>query len=366
MENQNIILFSSGITERNGMLAALIQALEQRGYACSYWRDLFEGANDPRNIALLPTLIKKIPTFDYAILVCEGHDRVALRREQGVEQAAVMRDNVLFEIGLCVMALGLSRTILVTDAHVRMPDDLLGAHGALAVKRVLYQKQRQDSYLPAVQDVLAYLQMMEPASQEIDAYIHETKAQLSPVVIGASSSLACGYVTNFIFRTLEHIAEGVQTEQGTRVYPIERIFMHIVLPEVYQEHTAENAQRKQQQLPSACVTAARNRPAWFHYRQVGDELHIIDYPTTIVTSYHTAKMILDLDADDKTDVCAAQRFYTKELHLFEASLRKLLSQPFLRQVIEENYPAMPKQEKQEMFRKVWSIVSRRLDMTRES
>lgn len=348
------------------MLTALIQALEQRGYACCYWRDLFEGANDPRNIALLPMLMKKIPTFDYAILVCEGHDRVALRREQGVEQAFVMRDNVLFEIGLCVMALGLSRTILVTDAQVRIPDDLLGTHGALAVKRVIYQKHIQKSYLSAARDVLLYLQAMEPASQEIDAYIQQTRQQLSPVVIGASSSLACGYVTNFIFRTLEHIAEGMQTEQGMRVYPIERIFVHIVLPEVYREHTADEAQRKQQQLPSACVPSARNRPAWFHYRQVGDELHIIDYPTTIVTSYHTAKMILDMDADDKKDVHAAQRFYTKELRLFEASLRKLLSQPFLQQVIEENYPAMPAQEKQAIFRTVWSVVSRRLDITRES
>ena len=365
MENRNIVLFSSGITEKKGMLAALIKALQQRGYVCSYWRDLFEGAKDPHNIALLPTLMKKIPTFDYAILICEGHDKISICREQGVELAAVMRDNVLFEIGLCVMALGLPRTILVTDTQVRMPDDLLGVHGQLAIKRILYQKQIKDSYLPAIRDVLVYLQMMESASQEIDMYIQETGKELSPVIIGASSSLACGYVTNFVFRTLENISNGIDTEQGKRIYSTEYIYMHIVLPKTYQKHTVENARHKQQLLACACVPSARSRPAWFHYQVIGKELHIIDYPTTIVTSYHTAKMILDMDADDQKDVHAAQRFYAKELNLFEYSLKKLLTQPFLKQVIEENYPMVQEEEKRRMFRSIWDIVSHRMFITRE-
>ncbi|HHU53869.1 MAG TPA: nucleotide-binding protein [Clostridiaceae bacterium] len=119
MKNKHIILFSSGISEEKGILDSLVSTLEVKGYMCSYWRDLFSGANDSDNIAILPMLIKKIPTFDYAILVCEGHDITTIQRQGTLEQVYTMRDNVLFEIGLCVMALGLSKTILVTDALVR-------------------------------------------------------------------------------------------------------------------------------------------------------------------------------------------------------------------------------------------------------
>ena len=50
----------------------------------------------------------------------------------------ILRDNVLFEIGLCVMALGLPRVILVTDGQVRLPEDLMGPNNSLAVKQVCY------------------------------------------------------------------------------------------------------------------------------------------------------------------------------------------------------------------------------------
>lgn len=41
MKNKNIILFSSGISEKNGTLFKVKELLEKKGYSCSYWRDLF-------------------------------------------------------------------------------------------------------------------------------------------------------------------------------------------------------------------------------------------------------------------------------------------------------------------------------------
>ena len=56
-----------------------------------------------------------------------------------------MRDNVLFEIGLCSMALGLSRVILLTDSKVHMPDDLVGLNGQLALKHITLPNEKQYS-----------------------------------------------------------------------------------------------------------------------------------------------------------------------------------------------------------------------------
>ena len=136
MRSQNIVLFSSGVSEREGISLAIRDALEAMGYSCSYWQELFRDAKDSRNISLLPMLVKKIPTFDFAVLICEGHDRTMVQRGEHGETVPTMRDNVLFEIGLCVMALGLPRVILVTDGQVRLPEDLMGPNNGLAVKQV--------------------------------------------------------------------------------------------------------------------------------------------------------------------------------------------------------------------------------------
>ena len=82
MRSQNIVLFSSGVSEREGISLAIRDALEGMGYSCSYWRELFRDAKDSRNISLLPMLVKKIPTFDFAVLICEGHDRAAGRNSR--------------------------------------------------------------------------------------------------------------------------------------------------------------------------------------------------------------------------------------------------------------------------------------------
>ena len=46
MRSQNIVLFSSGVSEREGISLAIRDALEGMGYSCSYWRELFrDGAH---------------------------------------------------------------------------------------------------------------------------------------------------------------------------------------------------------------------------------------------------------------------------------------------------------------------------------
>ena len=146
MRQQNIVLFSSGVSEKNGILDFVKTELDKLEYQCSYWRDLFANARDSNNIALLPMLIKKIPTFDFAVLICEGHDQTKMLREDVDDAVPTMRDNVLFEIGLCTMALGPNRVILLTDKQVRIPDDLKGVDNQSAVEIIIYNPDDTDSY----------------------------------------------------------------------------------------------------------------------------------------------------------------------------------------------------------------------------
>lgn len=349
----NIVLFSSGVSENNGILDTVQARLNALGHRCHYWRDLFAGAHDMDNIALLPTLIKKIPTFDFAVLICEGHDRTYLYRGEEHECVNTMRDNVLFEVGLCVMALGLSRTILLTDDQVRMPDDLTGVGNELAVARFVYHADCANG--------TGDMNRMDEAIACVDAYVRSHAKDISPVVIGAAASTACGYVSNFVFRTLERIDTGVVLEGSDqlRYFPPEKIYMHIILPEVYSAQTPDRARQLMRQLRRGCVPNARMRKAEFFCRIEGDELHILDYPTTLVTSYDTARTILSLEADDEQDAEARSRFVAKEMDLFENALETVLTASFARDTVEHNYAHLSAPERERMIGQVAQILARR-------
>lgn len=358
MKNKNIILFSSGVSEQKGVLGDIMLALSKKGYSCSDWRKLFKCANDADHIALLPTLIKKIPTFDYAVLICEGHDLTTIRHGEAAEQVKTMRDNVLFEIGLCAMALGLSRTLLITDRDVRIPDDLIGVNKALAVKRILMPGGTEADRAANAEEI----------ARQVDEYIRQTGETLHQVVIGAACSTACGYVSNFICRVLEHMDEEIcfmadgRTE--VRRVPLEKVYLHIMLLEEMQVDAEERLKPVKADLIKGRILTARSRPADFDCYFEGDALHIVDYPTNIVTSYDTARMVLELDADDAMDLNAQDRFVAKELNLYESTLRSILNRQHIGQIIRHFYASLPEKEQERMMARILDVVENRLTITR--
>jgi len=87
-----------------------------------------------------------------------------------------------------------------------------------------------------------------------------------------------------------------------------------------------------------------------------DGIHIYDYPTTLVTSYDTARMILDIKADDDEDPLARTRFYQKELDFFGVTLRIILNKNFISEKVNSYYPSLPDEEKDIMIQQILYIV----------
>lgn len=72
----------------------------------------------------LESLVDKLPSFDFAILVLTPDDVAIVRHEV----AQLPRDNVLFELGLFMGGLGRERCFIVYDrsSGIRLPSDLAG------------------------------------------------------------------------------------------------------------------------------------------------------------------------------------------------------------------------------------------------
>lgn len=356
MRKVNIVIFSSGISEKNGILDEVIKGLEAKGHAVFCWRDLFKDAHESTNIALLPMLIKKIPSFDFAVLIGESHDFTTLYRKGKRVEVPSMRDNVIFEIGLSVMALGLKRVILLTDKSVRLPEDLTGLHGDLAIKHIIWSRP---TYV--VKKINNHIQkdnreIVPNIFNEMTTYIEKYKCQISPVVIGASTSAAIGYITNFILRLLEKINTGFMCNDRFMPVDTSSIFLHIVIPENYEEGTFITADNNNPDLQVGILKNARSRPLSFKFKMEKDSIHIYDYPTTLVTSYDTARMILDIKADDEEDPLARTRFYQKELDLFGVTLRIILNKNFISEKVNSYYPSLPNEEKEKMIQQILYIV----------
>lgn len=86
----------------------------------------------------LEALLEEAKAVDFAILVATGEDTITFRGTQ----APVARDNIIFEFGLFLGALGRDRVYLLSVGEVKLPSDLSG------LTRLIY-KERPDGSIRA-------------------------------------------------------------------------------------------------------------------------------------------------------------------------------------------------------------------------
>lgn len=97
----------------------------------------------------LETLVEKARSFTHAVLVLTPDDML-IKRESEVTAA---RDNVLFELGLFMGALGRERTFVVAEKSVRLPTDLAG------ISIVSYQRGEGANLVANIGPVVTKLQL---------------------------------------------------------------------------------------------------------------------------------------------------------------------------------------------------------------
>ena len=330
--SQNVIVFSAGESVRNQKVEYIQQRLmeKENGICCLDWRDLFRGANHADQIALLPALMKKIPTFDFALIFAEGVDQVTMR---GKEQYAAMRDNVVFELGLCLMALGAERVILLSEEGLRLPDDLQGI-GKIGLEHIVYTSDTGSSQVASQLETIIRCKsehLESSLSAQIDRVIAHISANadiVSPVFVGAAVSSAEAYFANFIVRLLARLdAPILRMGDNTPLSLTQEPELRIVFPTAVDSMTPDAISRYYHRLgaESFVIENAGARSLSFWGILHDGHLTIVDVPTSVTASYCVVNSILNIDSDDVYDRTAEERFVTKEMDVYEYTLRKLFT-----------------------------------------
>ena len=99
-------------------VAKLIQLQLEHNVDCKIWNQGLFGLSS----GTLETLVAECHNFDFAIMVLTPDD-IAIKR--GVE-GQIPRDNVMFELGLFMGALGRMKTFILVQTGVSLPSDLAG------------------------------------------------------------------------------------------------------------------------------------------------------------------------------------------------------------------------------------------------
>ncbi len=355
MRQQNVIVFSSGKNKR--VAHEIARGLDCGVCRAVVWDEFFNKIYGgeytlTKSYALFPFLVKKIPSFDYAIIVAGDDDRM-LKNDANGQEYVTARDNVIFELGLCSMALGDKRVIIVHHKDVRLIDDLRG-YGESAQQRIREGSiDFEDTVLSSSNVQLKTFDYNADSDfavigKKISTYILETRETYSPVVVGAACSTALGYKDNFLMAFSKAVEKADFSVPGSAKcgdedapwlrealsYP-ENVEMHVLLP------TIEATERYPQLLTQTRAFLGEHLYGWrgtlpdckirdaartigFCCKVVGSRLIVLDLPTTLLASQRTAQKVLDIKADDAIEKDHLSRILAKEIDLFRHTLTQFL------------------------------------------
>jgi len=118
--NERARVFIGCSSEALAAAQAIQMSLEHRPFDTVIWTDgIFKPSTSP-----MESLERELERSDFGVLLLTADDVVASR---GVESRAP-RDNVIFELGMWIGALGRSRTFFIQPRNVdlRLPSDIIG------------------------------------------------------------------------------------------------------------------------------------------------------------------------------------------------------------------------------------------------
>lgn len=281
-----------------------------KSFQLDLWSDhLFELGEDT-----LTNLLRFVQCYDFAVLVISEDDVTTSRKTS----QASPRDNVIFELGLFMGALGRRRTFVIVtrteDGPPKLPSDLLGNTG------VYLSKGLQESL-----DPVSLSTELKQLVETIEARNKESTLQLLP-----STGLAIGYFENFVVPVCQELANAKTVKLGDIEFDLsdDHFDFTIVLPKTLSDASVQGAKRfcKDKGVQDFAVKAgSRSFPFYVDSKLEEGRLTFYDFPTTLRASHEAVQLALSGPYIGYGKHHAV--LDDKEISNFERTVRILLARP---------------------------------------
>jgi Predicted nucleotide-binding protein containing TIR-like domain len=265
---------------------------------------------------IMDSLRREMLLSDFALLIVSPDDQI-VKRGREVYSA---RDNVLFELGLFMGALGAQRSayLVVTDKRkerlreVAIPSDLSG------ISRL--NIELTDS---------GFEWALRAECTKLKAAIRR-EMNAGALSVLPSTALAIGYFKNFVLQACKALYSKTNFEIEGRTYDLTKdIFdFHIVLPNDASDasHAGFLKFTRNRKLVQTSITgadASRGFPFYVDARVIKGRIQMFDYPTTLRAAREAVLLASGRRLSD-TEIASLEM---REIRNFGATLEKLLASP---------------------------------------
>lgn len=243
---------------------------------CSIWD---EGGIFALNKSTLENLVKAARRFDYGILVATNDDLALSRNELKI----VPRDNVIFEMGLFLGSLGLTRAFLVTQ-ECKLPSDYNG------ITTIRIPDDSSSDF--NLNDLILQLKSTQ------DTFALKTIP---------STALAVGYFDNFVKPFCQ---KSLPTAN-----------LHVIIPgNISDVKSITKFHESQNSSENISIYGDNQRP--MVKKLISDETYFWDIPSTLSTLYKMINMVIPDQEIGKS--IEKKEWIDYELRNFEGTLKVLL------------------------------------------
>jgi hypothetical protein len=281
-------------------IAKYIRSKLQGDFDCKLWSDGVFKVNK----GTLETLLKEASFNDFGILIATSDDLLESRDKEYVTP----RDNVIFEHGLFLGRLGISRVFILPESNSKLPSDLLG------ITLPKFEKSSDLSTNKSLNEAIGSLRKTINANYNL----HE-------IGFLPSTALAIGYFQNFVQFCCDYLyREGVSIND-TKYSKFE---FNIVLPgEIDTDINKQSSVycSKHKLVQYSIGAKERSRPVYIDISTDSDQtLKIFDMPTTLSSIGRCISLFLKEPSIGKSD--EKQLLVARELENFKRVLQALIAE----------------------------------------
>jgi predicted nucleotide-binding protein len=274
---------------------------------------------------ILETLYKELFITDFGLFIIAPDDKLFARGAKSYST----RDNVIFELGMFVGALGAKKAYFVIadinkngkELKIRIPNDLDGINRT----RMRLKVSEENQLIQSDSNWAELVKTSASIKKNIKAINEHFSLSLLP-----STSLAIGYFENFLLPACKELSAISNFQHNDRTYNMtkDQFQFNIIIPETGGDmgHDAyrkfvRNNNLEQMQIRSR--SSPRTFPFFVNTKTNSEKLLLFDLPTTLRASWETIHMVMPKN----TTLREIKYLEHKEISNFSRTIMHLLSRP---------------------------------------